>query len=79
MIYKIDKMMIFYNKFFDKDPDEGDKAFTDYHNASKAVLAHIQLLAKMSDMIEYDDNCQTKALVDKILENAENELEGKDE
>ncbi|PCI00622.1 MAG: hypothetical protein COB76_03150 [Alphaproteobacteria bacterium] len=66
-----------YRDFMRQDNSETPKMFGDHHNACKAAIAHIELLLKLARWIDLDDqNNQQKNRIKKLLNNAQNELDG---
>jgi hypothetical protein len=62
----------FYGRYVPDDPKE----FTAYQNGCKAALAHIQLLMKLTQTIDYKGNQREVNELENILISARNEIDG---
>lgn len=79
LTYALYKTMSSYQNFLDDSESETPAEFKNRHTACKAALSHIEMLLKLSIMVDDDeDNADINAM-EKLLENAQKELEGHDE
>ena len=72
----LEKAFTAYHDFIDGDNGGDHSDYKNKQTAAKAGLAHIELLIKLSNMVDVLDDDRAQDIVD-LLSKAEAELEGK--